>query len=117
MYSLKFSFVRCVLLGESLTNNIGPLCENNLLETLAHQAEQCWTIFLLGFKQLGKDLWHEVRKCECEQILGSKLRLVRHNVSCDIICVFFKGDLDLIRLFQPFLINLSGMPLVPREVQ
>ena len=66
---------------------------------------------------MSKDLQLEVGKLERKEILGSKLRLVRHNVSCDIICVFFKGDLDLIRLFQPFLINLSGMPLVPREVQ
>jgi hypothetical protein len=29
------------------THNIGPLHETNIIEALAHQAEQCWTIFLL----------------------------------------------------------------------
>ncbi len=35
-----------------LTHNIGTLHETDVLETLAHQAEQCWTVFLLSFRKL-----------------------------------------------------------------
>ncbi len=29
-------------------HNIGPLDETDVLKKLAHQAEQCWTVFCLG---------------------------------------------------------------------
>ncbi len=44
------------MIGALLAHNVGPLYENNILKTLTHQAEQCWTIFLLGFGKLSEDL-------------------------------------------------------------
>jgi hypothetical protein len=44
------------IVGASFTHNIGPLLDTNILETLAYQAEQCWTIFLLGFRKSSEDL-------------------------------------------------------------
>jgi hypothetical protein len=58
--------------GALLAHNIGPLCETNILETSTHQAEQCWTIFLLGFRKSSKDLQLEVRKRERKELLRSK---------------------------------------------
>jgi hypothetical protein len=38
------------------TQNVGPLCETNVLKTLAHQPEQCWTVFLLDVRKSSKNL-------------------------------------------------------------
>jgi hypothetical protein len=91
------------IVGALFTHNVGPLRETNVLETLAHQAEHSWTVFLLGFRKTTKDLKLEVRKHDREEIVGSKSRLVRGDMSCDILQSIFEGDLDLIKLFQAFL--------------
>jgi hypothetical protein len=91
------------IVGALFTHNVGPLHETNVLETLARQAEHSWTVFLLGFRKSTKDLQLEVRKHDCKEIVGSKSRLVRGNVSCDILQSIFKGNFYLIRLFQAFL--------------
>ncbi len=36
--------------GALFTHKVGPLHATNILKTLAHQAELCWTIFLLDFR-------------------------------------------------------------------
>jgi hypothetical protein len=73
------------IIGALFTHNVGPLHKTHVLETLAHQVEQCWTIFLHGFRKSSKDLQLEVRKRECKEVLGSKSHLVRCNVSFDIL--------------------------------
>jgi hypothetical protein len=45
---LKVFLHQVHIVGASFAHNIGPLGETNVLKTLAHQAEQYWTIFLLG---------------------------------------------------------------------
>jgi hypothetical protein len=99
-----------------LTNNVGPLGETYILKTLSHQVKQCWTVFLLGFKESSQNLQLEVQKHGCKEILGSKSCLVRCDVSCD-----FNPSLKEIYIqsgcFRPSLINLSDMPSAPKKVQ
>ncbi len=94
------------IFGALLSHNVGPLCETNVLRTQACQAEQCWTAFRLSLRKWIRDHWLEARKRERKELLWSKLRLVRHNVSCDTLWSFFRGDLDSIGLFQAFLNEL-----------
>ncbi len=86
----------------ALLNNVGPLGETYILKTMTHEVKQYWTIFLLGFKELSLNLQLEVRKRECREVLGSKLCLVGRDVSCDVLQIFFEGNLDSIKLFQAF---------------
>jgi hypothetical protein len=85
-----------------LAHNVGPLGETNVLKTLAYQAEQCWTIFLLDLGKSSDNLLLEVQKREHNEILGSKSCLVRRDVSCVFLVSFFKENLDAIGLFQAF---------------
>ncbi len=41
---IEVFFLEMHIVGALFTHNDGPLCETDVMETLAHQAEQCWTI-------------------------------------------------------------------------
>jgi hypothetical protein len=83
-------------------DNAHPFGKTYILKTLTHQVEQCWTVILLCIQKLSQNIWLEIGERECEELLRSKLSLVRHNVSCDILGSFLERDLDSIRLCQAF---------------
>jgi hypothetical protein len=39
------------IVGALLTNNVGQLGKTYVLKTLTHQVKQCWTVFILGFRE------------------------------------------------------------------
>ena len=53
---IEVFFLEMHIVGALFTHNDGPLCETDVMETLAHQAEQCWTIFLLNFGKSSNNL-------------------------------------------------------------
>ncbi len=55
------------MVGALLTDNIVPFVKPNVLETLTHKVEQCWSIF-----------------CERNEGLGHNLCLIGHDVSGNI---------------------------------
>jgi hypothetical protein len=52
---IKVCLCKVCIVGALLAHNVGPLCQADVLKTLAHQAEQCWTLFLLGFQKSSED--------------------------------------------------------------
>jgi hypothetical protein len=53
---VKVFFCEVRIVGASSAYNVGPLSKTNVLKTLAHQTEQCFTVFLLCFGISSEDL-------------------------------------------------------------
>ncbi len=103
--------------GALISNNVGPSGKTYVLETLTHQVEQCWTVVLLCIQKSSQNLLLEIGESEREKVLRSKRAW--KGAMCPVISLVPFSKLNLLQLgcFMPSLINLSGMPLAPKEVQ
>jgi hypothetical protein len=85
-----------------LGNDVNQLGQAYILKTLTHQVKQHWIIVLLSIQKLSQNHRLEIGERECEEVLSTKLSLVRCDMICNFLSSFLEGNLITIGPFQAF---------------
>jgi hypothetical protein len=90
------------IIGALPHNDADPFGQAYVLKILTNQAKQQWTIVLLICQKLSQNLRLEIGVRVCEEVISTKLSLVRRGMTCNLLSSFLEGNLNTIRLFLAF---------------